>query len=76
MGVYAHSKFEVHRIIVTGFRQGLILTPLPQPQNEPLKSPPRLGLGLPNTNWGFIWNTKYYIIENHKMMLLNKRICC
>ena len=43
MGVYLRAKFEVSSIILTGFRQGVILTP-PPPQNEPLKSPPRLGL--------------------------------
>ena len=45
MGVYLRAKFEVLSIILTGFRQGLILPPPPSPpQNEPLKSPPRLGL--------------------------------
>ena len=33
MGVYLHAKFEVCSIILTGFRQGVILSP-----------PPRLGL--------------------------------
>ena len=42
MGVYLCAKFEVSSIILTGFRQGLI--PPPPPQNEPLKSPLRLGL--------------------------------
>ena len=42
MGVYLHAKFEVSSIILTGFRWGVI--PPPQPQNEPLKSPPRSGL--------------------------------
>ena len=44
MGVYLRAKFEVSGIILTGFRQGVILPPPPPPQNEPLKSPPRLGL--------------------------------
>ena len=45
MGVYLRAKFEVSSIIVTGFRQGVILAPPPPtPQNEPLKSPFRLGL--------------------------------
>ena len=50
MSVYLHAKFEVSSIILTGFRQGVIL-PIPQPQKEPLKSPPRLGLKIlkPNT---------------------------
>ena len=43
MGVYLCAKFEVSSIILTGFRQGLIPPP-PPPQNEPLKSPLRLGL--------------------------------
>ena len=48
MGVYLRAKFEVSSIILTGFRQGGILPPphthTHTPQNEPLKSPPRLGL--------------------------------
>ena len=44
MGVYLRAKFEVSSIIITGFRQGVIY-PYP-PQNEPLKSSPRLGLNL------------------------------
>ena len=40
---YLHAKFEVSSIILTSIRQGVILLP-PQPQNEPLKSLPRLGL--------------------------------
>ena len=45
MSVYLCVKFEVSSIILTGFRQGVILPPPPPlPQNEPLKSPPRLGL--------------------------------
>ena len=45
MSVYLCVKFEVSSIILTGFRQGVILPPPPStPQNEPLKSPPRLGL--------------------------------
>ena len=43
MGVYVRAKFEVSSLIVTCFRQGgVILTP--SPQEEPLKSQPRLGL--------------------------------
>ena len=45
MGVYLGAKFEVFSIILTGFRQGVILPPPPlPPQQEPLKSPSRLGL--------------------------------
>ena len=43
MDAYLRAKFEVSSIILTSFRQGVILPPSP-PQNEPLKSPPRLGL--------------------------------
>ena len=43
MCVYLRAKLWVSSIIVTSFRKGLIL-PLSPPQNEPLKSPPRLGL--------------------------------
>ena len=43
--VYMH-KFQVSWIILTSFRQGVILPPppYPQPQDGLLKSPPRLGL--------------------------------
>ena len=48
MGMYLRAKFEVCSIILTRFRRGVILPylqpPPPTPQNEPLKSPPRLGL--------------------------------
>ena len=49
MGVYLRAKFEVSSIILPAFRQGGggggNFTPSPTPpQNEPLKSPPRLGL--------------------------------
>ena len=38
------GKVQFSSIILTSFRQGVILPPPPTPQNEPLKSPPRLGL--------------------------------
>ena len=45
MRVYVRAKFEISCIIATSFRQGLILpSPPPPAENEPLKSPPRLGL--------------------------------
>ena len=50
MGVYLRAKFEVSSIILAGFRQGVILPP-PPPQNEPLKSPPRLGLRNKKKKW-------------------------
>ena len=43
MGVYLPAIFEVSSIILTSFRQGGGRNSSP-PQNEPLKSPPRLGL--------------------------------
>ena len=43
--VYVRPKFQVFRINLTSFRQGSNFTPsAPLPPNEPLKSPPRLGL--------------------------------
>ena len=48
MCVYLRAKFEVSSVILTSFRQGVEICtttpPPPPPQNEPLKSPPRLGL--------------------------------
>ena len=46
IGLYLYSKFQVSSIILTSLRQGgrVILGPPPPPQNEPLKSPLRLGL--------------------------------
>ena len=45
MGVYLCTKFKVSSVILTSFRQGIILSPaLLPPQNEPLKIPPRLEL--------------------------------
>ena len=42
IGVYLRAKFQFSSIILTSFRQGVILPP-PPPQNEPLKSPSRVG---------------------------------
>ena len=44
MCMHFRIKFQVSNIILTGFRQGVILPPSPLPQNEPLKNPLRLGL--------------------------------
>ena len=41
--LYLRTKFEVWSIILKSFRRVVILPP-PPPQNEPLKSPTRLGL--------------------------------
>ena len=44
MDLYIRDKLAASSIILTSFRQGVILsTP---PQNEPLKRPPRLGLSI------------------------------
>ena len=44
MCVYLRAKFQVSSLILTSFRQGEgNFTPSP-PQNETLKSPPKLGL--------------------------------
>ena len=42
MCVYLGTRFQVSSIILTSFRQGVILHS--PPQKEPLKSPPKLGL--------------------------------
>ena len=45
MYVYLRAKLEASSIILTSFRQAVILpSPHPPPQNEPLKSPHRSGL--------------------------------
>ena len=49
MYLYLRNKCQVSSIILTSFRQGVILillNPPPQPQNETLKSPRRLGLNI------------------------------
>ena len=44
MDVYLRAKIEVSSIILTSFRWGGGYFWPPPPQNETLKSPPRLGL--------------------------------
>ena len=45
MRVYLRAQCEVSSIIITSFRQGEgVFLPYPQPQKEPVKSPPRLRL--------------------------------
>ena len=50
MSVFLRAKFEFSIMILRSFRQGvggrggLVIYPPPRPQNEPLRSPPRLGL--------------------------------
>ena len=45
MGLYLRAKFQVSSIILTSFRQGVILPPSPPPpppQNKPHKKPTQL----------------------------------
>ena len=48
--VYLGTKFQVSSIILTSFRKGGVILP-PITQNEPLKSPPRLGLKPQQQMW-------------------------
>ena len=71
MGVYLRAKFDVSSIILTSFRQGVILA-LP-PQNELLKKPPRLGLmQISKIYFEMQYITKYYDVQprDTKMMAL------
>ena len=47
MCVYLLTKFQVSSIILTCFRRGNFTPPPSPPQNEPLKSPPEVGLRTP-----------------------------
>ena len=75
MGVYLHAKFEVSSIILTSFRQGgvgggVIFAPPPPPplpQNEPLKSPPRLGLN--RLKWYRLFKSLFTTLNNLKAVL-------
>ena len=48
MCVFLRTKFQISSMILTSFRKGreVILNTPPPPQNEALKSPPRLGFNL------------------------------
>ena len=56
MCAYLRTKFQVFSILLTSYRhggeaagaRGVNFTHPPTPQNEPLKSPPRLGLKFSN----------------------------
>ena len=50
MGVYLRTKFQVSSLILTSFRQGVIL-PSPSSENKPLKSPPGLVLRKSHKSW-------------------------
>ena len=52
MCVYLRAKFKVSSIILTSFRQGVVLLPPPTLQNEPLKSQPKLGLNKLTSKYG------------------------
>ena len=62
--VYLRAKFEVSSIILTSFRQGGNFTP-PPPQNESLKSPPRLGLNSSkHLNWISLMSYKKHLDDS------------
>ena len=48
MGVYLRAKFEVSNLILTGFRQGVILPPHPTLKETPKKPTQISVLGLRN----------------------------
>ena len=64
MCLYLRSKFQVPRIILTSFRQGVILLPTSS-QIEPLKGSPRLGLRKKLYSWfipfksNLVWFRRY-----------------
>ena len=76
MGVYLHAKFEVYSIVLTSLIQeeGVVLPPSPSPlppQNEALKSPPRLGLKK-TTNWSkYQSDTKIYAQNQYLNQLVD-----
>ena len=61
MSVYLLVKFQVSSITPTSFRQEDNFT-LPQPQNKPLKSPPRLGL-THNFDVNYIFDAKKTLVD-------------
>ena len=67
MNVYLSVKFQVSSVILTTFRQGGVI--LPPPQNEPLKSPPRLGLR-EHVKQYFQWKPQLY--EKEKVLFLTQ----
>ena len=44
MGVYLRAKFEVSSIILTSFRQGVILSPLPPTSKRTPKKPTQISV--------------------------------
>ena len=71
MGVCLCAKCEVSSIILTSFRKGAggnLSAPLGPPQNEPLKSPPRLGLSRArlaiNKKQRYFYSPDYQLAEN------------
>ena len=76
MGVYLHAKFEVYSIVLTSLIQeeGGVWPPSPSPlppQNEALKSPPRLGLKK-TTNWSkYQSHTKIYAQNQYLNQLVD-----
>ena len=66
MDLYLRAKFEVSSIILTSFRQGGWGNfTSPPPQNEPLKSPLRLGLKplkIQNNSTTALWLLKFLLL--------------
>ena len=81
MGVYLCAKCQDSSITLTSFRQGVILPPL-SPQNEPLKSPPRLRLKYLRLITSWQWYQKFHsgkrsrtnikIVKTQVFILVNK----
>ena len=72
--VYLRIKCPVSSKVLTRFRQGVVLTPLPQLQNKPMKSSPILGL-IWVKNW--VYNLERETItfrEEMKLLYENMKI--
>ena len=66
MSLYLRAKFEASSIILTSFRMGGGCNfTFPPPQNEPLKSPPRLGLITLKKNEGKLYKGQIHLGEVH-----------
>ena len=72
MAVYLRAKFEVSSIIL----KVLDILPLPpQPQNEPLKSPPRLGLIHERVICDSCFKINIWLKIKVQPTYVNRRIC-
>ena len=63
MGMYLCAKFEVSSVILTSFRQWAYSPP---PQNEPLKSPPKLELNKCSELISKCKHANKYLLRNYK----------